>query len=69
MSCEGALNLTNEKNFPRIISQWEFDYGLFTNLPKIIVACDFSLSSFGDFEEDGCQSNFVCYVKTIIVFL
>ena len=28
--------LTNEKHFPKILSQWEFDYGLFTNLPKII---------------------------------
>ena len=24
------------------MSQWEFDYGLFTNLPRIIVARDFS---------------------------
>ena len=28
------------------MSQWEFDYGLFTNLPRMIVACDFSPSSF-----------------------
>ena len=28
------------------MSQWEFDYGLLTNLPGIIVACDFSPSSF-----------------------
>ena len=38
--------MTNEKHFPKSISQWEFDYGLFTNLPGIIVACDFSSSSF-----------------------
>ena len=30
--------MTNEKHFPKTISQWEFDYGLFTNLPRIIVA-------------------------------
>ena len=28
------------------ISQWEFDYGLFTNLPRIIIPHDFSPSSF-----------------------
>ena len=28
--------MTNEKHFPKTLSQWEFDYGLFTNLPKII---------------------------------
>ena len=38
--------LTNEKYFPKTISQWEFDYGLFTNLPRIIVARNFSPSSF-----------------------
>ena len=38
--------LTNEKHFPRTMNQWEFDYGLFTNLPRIIVARDFSPSSF-----------------------
>ena len=38
--------MTNEKQFPKTISQWEFDYGLFTNLPRIIVACDFPQSSF-----------------------
>ena len=43
MSCERALNFYH---FPETISQWEFDYGLFTNLPRIIVACDFSPSSF-----------------------
>ena len=25
--------MSNKKYFPKIISQWEFDYGLFTNLP------------------------------------
>ena len=38
--------MANEKHFPKTISQWEFDCGLFTNLPRIIVACDFSPSSF-----------------------
>ena len=37
--------LTNENHFPKTISQWKFDYGLFTNLLTIIVACDFSPSS------------------------
>ena len=37
--------LTNEKHFPQTINQWEFDYGLFTNLPRIIVAFDFPPSS------------------------
>ena len=38
--------LTNEKHFPQTINQWEFDYVLFTNLPRIIVAHDFSPSLF-----------------------
>ena len=38
--------LTNEKHFPKTISQWEFDFGLFTNLPRIMVARDFFSSSF-----------------------
>ena len=38
--------MTNEKHFPKTISQWEFDYGLFTNLPRIIIPHDFSPSSF-----------------------
>ena len=47
MSCERALNFDQwKKHFPKTISQWEIDYGLFTNLPRIIVACDFSPSSF-----------------------
>ena len=37
-----VLISTNEKHFPKTISQWECDYGLFTNLPRIIVPCDFS---------------------------
>ena len=37
--------MTNEKHFPKTIGQWEFDYGFFTNLPRIILACDFSPSS------------------------
>ena len=40
------LIFTKEKHFPKTISQWKFDYGLFTNLPRIIVAYDFSPSSF-----------------------
>ena len=36
----------NEKHFPKTISQWEFDYDLFTNLLRIIVTCDFSQSYF-----------------------
>ena len=38
--------MTNEKHFPKNLSQWEFDLGLFANLWRIIVAPDFSLSSF-----------------------
>ena len=37
--------MTNEKHFPKTINQWEFDYGLFTNLPRILVARDFSSNS------------------------
>ena len=32
--------------FPKTTNQSEFDYGLFTNLLRIIVDCDFSRSSF-----------------------
>ena len=46
ISCERALILTNEKYFPKTISQWEVDCGLFTNLTRIIVTRDFSPSSF-----------------------
>ena len=35
-----------KKIFPKTVSQWEFDYGLFTNLPRIITTCDFSMSLF-----------------------
>ena len=38
--------MTNGKHFPKTLSQWEFDYGLPTNLPGITVACDFSPCSF-----------------------
>ena len=38
--------MTNEKYFPKTISHLEFGYGLFTNLPRIIVAREFSPSSF-----------------------
>ena len=37
--------LTND-NFPKTISQLKFDYGLFTKLPRIIVAHDISSISF-----------------------
>ena len=46
MSCELALHLTNQKHFLKTICQNEFGYGLFTKLPKLIVVCDFSPSSF-----------------------
>ena len=38
--------MTTEKHFPKTISQWEFDYGLFTNLSTILVTCNFFPSSF-----------------------
>ena len=38
--------LTNETQFLETLRQWKFDYGLFTNLPRVIVVCDFSPSSF-----------------------
>ena len=38
--------LTNEKHFPKTISQSEFDYGIFTNFQRIIVAYDISPNSF-----------------------
>ena len=46
MSCERALNFDQWRTFPKTISQWESDYGLFTNLPRIIKFTDFSPSSF-----------------------
>ena len=42
MSCERALKFDRWKTFSEnYISQWKFDYGLFTNLPKIIFLNDF----------------------------
>ena len=38
--------MTNKKHFPITLSQWEFNYDLLTNLPKIIVTCNFSRGSF-----------------------
>ena len=38
--------LTSEKHFPKSKSQKEFDYGLLTKLPRVILADDFSLNSF-----------------------
>ena len=38
--------MTNERHFPKTLYKWEFDYGLFTNLPRTIVPHDFSPSSF-----------------------
>ena len=43
ISCWRALNFHQLKTFFETISQWEFHYGLFTNLPRIIVAWDFFL--------------------------
>ena len=40
------LILTNEKKFPCNCKPIEFNYVLFANLPRIIVACDFSSSLF-----------------------
>ena len=46
MPCEHALNFDKWKTFSRnyqpIYKPMEFDYCLFTNLPRIIVACNFS---------------------------
>ena len=38
--------MANENHFPKTISQRDFDYGSFTNLPKIVKFTDFSPSSF-----------------------
>ena len=43
---KAVQNLTNEKHFLKIIRQWEFVCSLFIKLLKIVVACDFTLSSF-----------------------
>ena len=45
MSCELLYILANEKHFPKTNSQWEFDYGLFRDLPRIVKFTDFSPSS------------------------
>ena len=42
MSCERVLNFDQWKTFPENYNQCEFDFGLFTNLPRIIVAFEFS---------------------------
>ena len=34
------------KYFSKTLSQWGYDYGLFTSLPRIIADRDFSPSSF-----------------------
>ena len=41
MPFERGLNFDQWKTFSENYKQWEFDYGLFTNLLRIIVACDF----------------------------
>ena len=46
MSRELLWFLTKDERFPKTISQWEFDYGLFTKLLIIIVAREFSRTSF-----------------------
>ena len=38
--------LNFDQFWPTTISHWEFDYGLFTNLPRIIAACEHAPSSF-----------------------
>ena len=38
--------LTNDKHSPKIKSQLEFDHGLFTKLPRLIVTLNYSASSF-----------------------
>ena len=56
MSCERALNWINEKCFPKTISQWEFDYSLFTKNDCGKNDCDFSPSSF-KLKEVSCLSS------------
>ena len=46
MPCKRTLILTSQKHFPKTMTQREFGYGLFTNLARIIVVCDFSPISF-----------------------
>ena len=47
--------LTNDKHFLKTVSQWQFDYGLFTKLPRILAACNFSPNSSNYFRNK--QSN------------
>ena len=37
--------MLNDKHYPETLGQSEFDYGLFTNLPKILLAGDFSIKN------------------------
>ena len=54
-----CLNFWPMKNiFAKTISQWEFDYGLFTNLLRIIVLHDFSPSSFTYLSWQNTYRNF-----------
>ena len=46
MPFERGLNFDQWKTFSENYKQWEFDYGLFTNLMRIIIPHDFSPSSF-----------------------
>ena len=46
MSCERGLNFDQWKTFSENHKPIRVCYGLFTNLPRIIVGCDFSPSSF-----------------------
>ena len=47
MLCKLALNFDQWKTFPKTISEWEFDYGLFTN----IVAREFFLRVHSNLKE------------------
>ena len=38
--------LINDKYFPKTMSQGQFESGLFTKLPRIVIVCDISPSSF-----------------------
>ena len=38
--------LINDKYFPKTMSQGQFESELFTKLPRIVIVCDISLSSF-----------------------
>ena len=41
MSCGHALNLNYKKLFPKTINQWEFHYGMFAKLPRILLLATF----------------------------